>query len=173
MSPGCAGTPGILRTNPCIGRICGWVSCRTNGLLNALPAFMWTSLCGAVSTAWAFIMQRPRLMRLLRREIDENPAVFTRAANQALKAGFAIEGDCYAKPKKEGLPAPLDQLYNRKIWEFSKFEPGPRLLRQSLPAGDAGRAIQSALSPVPADDRRGGTGPGNRRTAVTAGEGGL
>lgn len=72
-----------------------------------------------------FYYATPRLMQLLRRHMDEAPQIFSKAAGQALKAGFSIGGDPYARPKKEGLPAPLDQLYNRKLWEFSKHQPDP------------------------------------------------
>ena len=77
------------------------------------------------SYGMGFYYVTPRLMQLLRKQMDEKPAPFAKAVSRALRAGFAAGGDSYAKPKREGLPFPLDQVYNRKIWEFSKHEPDP------------------------------------------------
>ena len=41
------------------------------------------------------------------------------AARRAVKAGFSICGDRYARPKKEGLPPLLDELYNRRNLDFT------------------------------------------------------
>ena len=85
--------------------------------------------------------ESPRLMQILRRHLEENPEPFRRALRKAEKAGFALSGDRYARPKKAGLPADIDSLYNRKWWDFSRMEPDPTfyadptlpdILRQSM-----------------------------------------
>ena len=85
--------------------------------------------------------ESPRLMQILRRHLEENPEPFRRALRKAEKAGFALSGDRYARPKKAGLPADIDSLYNRKWWDFSRMEPDPAfyadptlpdILRQSM-----------------------------------------
>ena len=64
-------------------------------------------------------------MQILRRHLDEDPTPFRQALRKAEKAGFAVNGDRYARPKKAGLPADIDSLYNRKWWDFTKNEPDP------------------------------------------------
>ena len=74
-----------------------------------------------VGYSWA----PPRLMRQLRQSIDEKPSAWAKAASAAVEAGFAVAGDRYARPKKEGLPPLLDELANRKTLSFEKFDPDP------------------------------------------------
>ena len=77
------------------------------------------------SYGMGFYYVPPRLMQILRRQIDNQPQKFLRAAQQAADAGFQVTGDRYARPKKEGLPPLLDELYNRKCLSFEHCEAGP------------------------------------------------
>ena len=67
----------------------------------------------------------PGLMQALRAEIDDKPQAFLKAVKAAADAGFAVEGNRYARPKKQGLPPLLDGLANRKTVSVVKFEPDP------------------------------------------------
>lgn len=72
-----------------------------------------------------FYAATPRLMQTLRAMLDEDPAPFVKALKKAQGAGFMLEGDKYARPKKEGLPTLVDELYNRKMWSFEKTTNDP------------------------------------------------
>ena len=113
-----------------------------------------------------------RLSRVSPADADPAPAPGERIRSpsaglrKAEKAGFALSGDRYARPKKAGLPADIDSLYNRKWWDFSRMEPDPTLYADpTLP--DILRQSMETLAPMyPADD------PGRREEAGNPGTGG-
>ena len=92
---------------------------------DALPAFFVDFSPRGTSYGMGIYHESPRLMQILRRHLDEDPTPFRQALRKAEKAGFAVNGDRYARPKKAGLPADIDSLYNRKWWDFTKNEPDP------------------------------------------------
>ena len=78
-----------------------------------------------------FYAATPRLMQTLRAMLDEDPAPFVKALKKAQGAGFMLAGDKYARPKKEGLPPLVDELYNRKMWDFEKTTNDPAFFGSS------------------------------------------
>ena len=94
-----------------------------------------------------FYAATPRLMQTLRAMLDEDPAPFVKALKKARGAGFALEGDKYARPKKEGLPTLVDELYNRKMWSFEKTTNDPAFFGSSA-LTDTLREAFRALAPM-------------------------
>lgn len=72
-----------------------------------------------------FYAATPQLMNTLRAMLDEDPEPFVKALKKARRAGFVLEGDRYARPKKTGLPPLVDELYNRKMWSLEKVTDDP------------------------------------------------
>ncbi|MCI8553890.1 MAG: DUF2461 domain-containing protein [Clostridiales bacterium] len=92
---------------------------------DCLPGFFVDMSLRQSSYGVGFYSTPPALMRTLRRMMEEMPGRFEKAAKQALAAGFSIEGERYARPRREGLPPLMDELYNRKNIDFIQKEDGP------------------------------------------------
>ncbi len=105
-----------------------WVAfLRDKRAWECLPGFYIDMSMQGSSRGLGFYWASPRLMQTLRKMLDEKPEPILSAAQQALDAGFQLEGDVYARPKRVEGPPLLLELYNRKIWEFSRHETGHAL----------------------------------------------
>ena len=105
-----------------------WVAfLRDKRAWECLPGFYIDMSMQGSSRGLGFYWASPRLMQTLREMLDEKPGPILAAAQQALDAGFQLEGDVYARPKRGEGPPLLLELYNRKIWEFNRHETGPAL----------------------------------------------
>ena len=94
-----------------------------------------------------FYAATPRLMQTLRLMLEEDPAPFVKALKKAQKAGFTLEGERYARPKKEGLPPLVDELYNRKMWSLEKTTDDPAFFGDGSLVPTLREAFQ-ALAPM-------------------------
>lgn len=98
-----------------------WVAfMRDKKAWDCLPGFFADMSLKETVYGMGFYAATPRLMQTLRRMLEEDPAPFVRALKKARAAGFVLEGARYARPKKEGLPPLVDELYNRKMWSLEK-----------------------------------------------------
>lgn len=103
-----------------------WVAfLRDKKVWHCVPGFYADFSLQGCSYGMGFYFASPSLMDRLRCLMDELPDRFLSAAQQAVDAGFAVSGERYARPKREGLPPLLDEMANRKCFSFDREEPDP------------------------------------------------
>lgn len=97
-----------------------WVAfLRDKKIWPCVPGFYADIALKGSSWGMGFYNATPAYMQALRKRIDADPAPILKAARQAADAGFSICGERYARPKGQGLPPLLDELYNRRNLDFT------------------------------------------------------
>ena len=99
-----------------------------------LPAFYLDFSVSRAEWGMGFYSAKPEVMRALRRRTDEDPAPMLAALKKAQKAGFALGGRPYARPRSDpALPALLRPLYDCRNLEASRTEPPVFVADTTLP----------------------------------------
>ena len=112
-----------------------------------LPAFYMDFSLARAEWGLGFYSATPAIMQALRRRVEADPARAERAVKAARKAGFALGGRPYARPRStEDTPDLLRPFYDCRSVDLSRCESGEFVAGADLP--DRLLAGYRALTPM-------------------------